>query len=175
MSTSSLMDNNVQQKNICEETSQRLLSIYPDIIIARRKALLLLEKITGKSRTKLLATRFLVLTTGEHQELTRLLEMVTVHHLPLQYALGSMPFLNVELDIRPPILIPRPETEAWCALLIHKLRPLVPHIPHFAILDICSGSGCVALALAQAFPMATVLGLDISPLAIQLAEHNTQK
>ena len=91
---------------------------------------------------------------------------------PLQYILGSVPFCDLEIAVEPPVLIPRPETEEWCMELLSRLAPLQDQ--PLRILDLCTGSGCIALALAQALPKAKVLGVDISKKAIALAKRNAQ-
>jgi release factor glutamine methyltransferase len=91
---------------------------------------------------------------------------------PLQYILGSVPFCTLEILVEPPVLIPRPETEEWCFNLIKQLKQLSNK--NINVLDLCSGSGCIALALAKALPEAKVLGTDISDAALKLAKKNAQ-
>ncbi|KAL0087123.1 S-adenosyl-L-methionine-dependent methyltransferase [Phycomyces blakesleeanus] len=97
---------------------------------------------------------------------------------PLQYILGTQPFCDLEIVTRPPVLIPRWETEEWTSRLIDILKP------HAAaryskenplrVLDVCTGSGCIALAMSAHLPAAraSILGLDIGSEAIDLARHN---
>ncbi|KAF9550165.1 hypothetical protein EC957_001651 [Mortierella hygrophila] len=106
---------------------------------------------------------------------------------PLQYILGTQPFMDLEILTRPPTLIPRWETEEWTARLATALKsnPLIfrqlhqntssTTTPRFNILDICSGSGCIPLGLASAFPPGSsrLFGADIHPKAVQLARDNT--
>jgi release factor glutamine methyltransferase len=72
--------------------------------------------------------------------------------------------------VEPPILIPRPETEEWVTWLIGELQPVAQH--KITILDLCTGSGCIALALAHALPLAHVVGIDKNPAACSLAQKN---
>ncbi|PBP17490.1 hypothetical protein BUE80_DR011730, partial [Diplocarpon rosae] len=106
---------------------------------------------------------------------------------PLQYLLGSQPFGTLDIRCRKGVLIPRPETEAYTAhvakLLLGKrlhpalMKPLgrTKKTP-LRILDLCSGSGCIALLLhcllKSRKPYLAILGLDISPNAISLARQN---
>jgi release factor glutamine methyltransferase len=72
-------------------------------------------------------------------------------------------------------LIPRPETEEWVSVLIEaKRHDMLCHPSHApnAILDMCTGSGCIALAWAKYFPDARVIGIDVSEKAITLAQKN---
>ncbi|KAI8985968.1 S-adenosyl-L-methionine-dependent methyltransferase [Pilobolus umbonatus] len=99
----------------------------------------------------------------------------TVLHKPLQYILGTQPFCGLEIVTRPPVLIPRWETEEWTNRIIELLRPrLSSSKPPFRILDVCTGTGCIGLALAAHLPKDSVeiTGLDISNDAITLAQEN---
>jgi release factor glutamine methyltransferase len=91
-------------------------------------------------------------------------------HTPIQYILGSCDFLDLSLNVTPDVLIPRPETEE----LVQKI---INENPDFSktILDICTGSGCIALALKKQLPNATVCGFDISDSAITIAKKNAEK
>jgi len=90
---------------------------------------------------------------------------------PLAYCLGSTPFLDLTLAIAPPTLIPRQETEQMC----HWIREAYADKKISHILDIGTGSGCIALSLAKAFPQVSVTATDISAEAITLAQQNAKK
>lgn len=85
---------------------------------------------------------------------------------PFQYIMGEVYFADLNLKIDQRALIPRPETEELIALLL-KLD-----LPFGSILDLCTGSGCIALALQRKFPNAKVVGVDLSLDAIALAREN---
>lgn len=89
---------------------------------------------------------------------------------PLQYILGAVEFGGLELMVDPRALIPRPETEELYALLRHRLQ----EGPPAGILDLGTGSGALALALAQSFPVAQVTATDASTEALDLARKNAQ-
>ncbi len=91
-------------------------------------------------------------------------------HEPLQYILGSTGFMGLEIAVMPGVLIPRPETEQLVSLAVETCRSAPPA----TILDIGTGSGCIALALAQAFPEAVVCGADLSPKAVETAAANAR-
>lgn len=78
----------------------------------------------------------------------------------------------MNIKVCPPTLIPRPETEFWVQQLIEELQN--NHTQLTSILDIGTGSGCIALSLAQAFPQAQVHAVDLAVTAIQLAQENAQ-
>jgi release factor glutamine methyltransferase len=85
---------------------------------------------------------------------------------PFQYIMGEVYFADLNLKIDQRALIPRPETEELIALILEL------GLPFGSILDLCTGSGCIALALQNKFPNAQVVGLDLSPEAIALAREN---
>lgn len=85
---------------------------------------------------------------------------------PLQYIEGSTQFGPLELKVDERVLIPRPETENLFELACRMVR--VPEV----ILDLCTGSGALALALKKQFPSAAVFATDISPDAIAVASEN---
>jgi release factor glutamine methyltransferase len=100
---------------------------------------------------------------------------------PLQYILGHMEFHGLKIRIGSGVLIPRPETELLAEEAIKTLRVNPPSPPFskggregFEILDLCTGSGCLALALAREFPEAQVYGTDTSEIAIRYAKENAK-
>jgi release factor glutamine methyltransferase len=94
----------------------------------------------------------------------------------LQYILGTQPFASLELRVRPPTLIPRPETEEWTSRLSHLLRPSPDTRIGTRVLDLCTGTGCIPLLLAHSWPPGTVtaVGVDVSQEAVSLARENAK-
>lgn len=88
---------------------------------------------------------------------------------PLQYIEGTAAFATLDLVVDPRVLIPRPETEGLFELAVRMVR--APE----AIVDLCTGSGALALALKKQFPSAAVFATDISPEAIEVAEINRDR
>lgn len=91
---------------------------------------------------------------------------------PLQYIVGEVEFAGVKLKIDRRALIPRPETELLVELVLSRLAA---QPPVESILDMGTGSGAIALALARALPSAGVLALDSSPAALALAAENVER
>jgi release factor glutamine methyltransferase len=104
---------------------------------------------------------------------------------PLQYIIGSVEFLGLTISVGKGVLIPRPETELLAEEAIRivrsskfKVQSSIPFntqestIPAIRILDLCTGSGCIALALAKALPEADVCGTDVSKVALRFANRN---
>ncbi|MBX2982819.1 MAG: peptide chain release factor N(5)-glutamine methyltransferase [Flavobacteriales bacterium] len=86
---------------------------------------------------------------------------------PIQYALGHVDFHGLRLAVDRRVLIPRPETEE----LVERIVRSHDHAPEL-IVDIGTGSGCIALALKKAFPKAKVMGMDRSAEALEVAKAN---
>jgi release factor glutamine methyltransferase len=93
---------------------------------------------------------------------------------PLQYILGRTDFRGLTIRVGPGVLIPRPETELLVEEAIRIITEHDMHTSKLKILDLCTGSGCIALALAKEFPGAEVYGTDISDTAICCAEENAR-
>ena len=87
---------------------------------------------------------------------------------PLQYAIGRAAFRHLFLHVDERVLIPRPETEELVTLALTYATP------HCTIVDVGTGSGAIALALAQESKAARVIGTDLSPGAIVVAEMNAR-
>ncbi len=93
-----------------------------------------------------------------------------LRHEPIQYILGYTEFCGHRFLVGPGVLIPRPETEQ---LVAHILRGYEPNLPNeLHVLDIGTGSGCIALSLALALPKAHVTAWDISLEALSIARRN---
>lgn len=91
---------------------------------------------------------------------------------PLQYILGYMEFLALKIKVGQGVLIPRPETELLAEEAIKIISNFKFQILNFKILDLCTGSGCLALSLAKELPDIEVYGTDISESAIKYANKN---
>ena len=90
---------------------------------------------------------------------------------PLQYILGETEFAGLKLKVDRRALIPRPETEHLIELLVQRLAA----VPPTRVLDLGTGTGAIALALASSFPGATVTAVDQSPDALALARENAER
>ncbi len=87
---------------------------------------------------------------------------------PLQYLLGEWEFYGMRLFVGPGVLIPRPDTETLVDVILERF----PKQQQLHILDLCSGSGCIALALAKHLPHAQVHALDYSEQALDYLHRN---
>ena len=158
--------------NLIAELSKQLEVCCKPYEAAVQEAWWLLEKLTKTTKPMLFALGSIQLSDEQQTTLDAWVSQRVVEKKPLQYILGSVPFCDLEIIVQPPILIPRPETEEWVTWLIDDLK-LVKNNP-LKILDLCTGSGCIALALGKAFPQSMVVGIDINPLSIALAQKNKE-
>ncbi len=109
----------------------------------------------------------------ELEEITKRL----MEHEPVQYILGQADFCGRTFHVEPGILIPRPETEHLCQLIIstQKEPSLLCTPPPRSVLDIGTGSGCIAITLALDIPNSQVTAWDISPIALRVAKDNAEQ
>ncbi|HEX8326370.1 MAG TPA: peptide chain release factor N(5)-glutamine methyltransferase [Hymenobacter sp.] len=92
-------------------------------------------------------------------------------HEPVQYVLGTAYFDSMDLEVTPATLIPRPETEELVRVITNEQGMT----PGRRVLDVGTGTGCLALALARALPNARVLAVDISAEALAVARRNARR
>jgi release factor glutamine methyltransferase len=90
---------------------------------------------------------------------------------PLQYILGTQEFCGLEFEVNPAVLIPRPETE----LLVQELIRRLPQGVRPTVVDVGTGSGCVAVTFARAVPDARILATDLSSQALDTAKRNARR
>jgi len=137
---------------------------------ARLDAETLLMHVLGRDRAYLYAHPELELSCTE---LTKYHEALGRRALgePLQYITGHQEFWGLDLRVTPAVLIPRPETEHTVEAALELLRG--KQSPH--IVDVGTGSGCIALALASELPEAEIEAVDISPAALQVAADNAAR
>ena len=134
--------------------------------------MLILEKLTGFSRTRLLTDKEIILNETQRELSIHFLERLKKHE-PIQYILGETEFCGLKFKVSPSVLIPRPETEElveWVELSHPPKGGFLSGTP--TILDIGTGSGCIAVALKKKFPSANVSAMDISAEALALAKEN---
>lgn len=137
--------------------------------LSTQEAWWLLESITKQSKELLLVFDY-QLTEEEEKKLDDAVTKIKDKSIPLAYLIGNVPFGDLTINVKPPILIPRPETEEWVHRLIEQLKPHEEKVK--TVLDIGTGSGCIALAIAKSFPNASVTATDLNPQALELAQEN---
>ncbi len=104
----------------------------------------------------------------QEKEYMALLEK-RAERIPLQYITGEQDFMGLTFKVNPGVLIPRQDTET----LVEEVLKAVT--PGMEVLDLCTGSGCIAVSLAKFVPGAKVQGVDISPEALKVSEENARR
>ena len=163
---------NVNIVSLANEIAKQFKHIYKHPDEQQQTAWWLLEGLTVKKKAQLLAQQELELSKDEEKTLNKLVTEHRIDVKPLQYIIGFVPFVDLKILVEPPVLIPRPETEEWCINVINQLQKLQNKKNY--ILDLATGSGCIALALAKAFPESRIMGTDISEAALELAKKNAK-
>lgn len=135
----------------------------------KRDAEVLLSFVTGKARTFLLAFGETMLTDDQARQLDALL-IRRISGEPIAYLTGEREFWSLPLTVSPATLIPRPDTEC----LVEQALLRLPSAP-CSILDLGTGSGAIALAIASERADCQVTGVDAQPDAVTLAKHNAER
>lgn len=92
---------------------------------------------------------------------------------PIQYVLGTADFFSLLFEVNPSVLIPRPETEELVDRILAETP--APRAARIRVLDVGTGSGCIAIALKKHLLCASVTGLDVSDEALQVARRNARR
>ena len=149
---------------------QRLTPLYPERE-ARALVRWVLDVRFGLSLTDIVCGRLAELSADERKTLDTILTRVAAGE-PVQYVLGTAYFCGRPFHVEPGVLIPRPETEALCEWVLSAEADRWPEA--FRILDVGTGSGCIAITLALGLPKAHVTAVDISHAALRIAQSNAQ-
>lgn len=124
---------------------------------------ILLAEALALTRPQLLAR---LSETVEASRFQALLDRRAAHE-PIAYILGEWEFYSLPLYVRPPLLVPRPETEH----LVDRVLQFIGN-EDARVLDLCTGTGCVAVSVAKNAPAAHVTAADVNGIAIEVAERN---
>jgi release factor glutamine methyltransferase len=133
---------------------------------ARADAELLAAHVLGTPRTRLAVADGLT-----PEQAARLAELVArrAARVPLQHLTGRAPFRHTELAVGPGVFVPRPETELLVSWGLSTLGGLAAPV----VVDLCSGSGAIAVAVARECPHATVYAVERDPAALEWLRRNT--
>ena len=163
-----------------EELWHRLTPLYE---AGEAKAIVrwVLDVRFGLSWTDILCGKVTELSAHDQTELEKIMQRLEKGE-PVQYIIGVADFFGRQFRVAPGVLIPRPETEELCRWILasdkHGLTRTVREIPHQSdanILDIGTGSGCIAITLALELPDAKVTAWDISDDALRIASKNAKQ
>ena len=154
------------------DIAAQLASVYPKDE-ADSLAWWIAEELTGLSRTQLQigckGTTIFANMQKNQEIIDRLL-----HFEPIQYIFGHTLWNGLDLLVTPATLIPRPETAELVEKILSTLNFKLS-TAHISVLDVGTGSGCIAIALKKAHPEWQVTGIDISTEAIEVAKENAKR
>lgn len=138
---------------------------------ARAIVRMVMEERFGLSHTDLLLGKDKNLLPDDRKELEKI-ALRLLSGEPVQYVLGFADFCGHRFIVTPDVLIPRPETEELTRFAIDEARLMNVNRQLVNILDLCTGSGCIAISLALAFPSAHIFAVDVSEAALDVARCN---
>ncbi|GJM41740.1 MAG: release factor glutamine methyltransferase [Ardenticatenaceae bacterium] len=139
----------------------------------RLDARLLLEHLLGVPHSYLILHHNELLTAVQQQHYQQLITRAQQEE-PIPYIIGHAPFFDFDLHVAPGVLIPRPETEQLVELAVAWAKKRETEAALRAV-DVGTGSGCIAIALARHLPQLQVTAVDISPTALTIAQQNAQQ
>ncbi len=146
-----------------------LEGFYPETEI-RSFSQLIIEKLTGFSRTEIIVNKNTQFSEKQYHEIETFLEKLK-KFIPIQYILGETEFYGLTFSVNDSVLIPRPETEE----LVDWIRTENDRNATLNILDIGTGSGCIAISLKHEFQNSAVDAFDISEAALETARSNANR
>jgi len=144
---------------------QELNGLYPKTEV-RAFTRLIIEHVCKLDYTQQILMQGMDLSEAQRKEITQIVERLKAFE-PLQYIMGETDFCGLRLKLTPGVLIPRPETEELVQWVSETGLPANSYV-----LDIGTGSGCIALALKKLFPSANVHAADVSEAALEVAKEN---
>ena len=154
-------------KPLYERLSKNITAYPPEE--AREMAFMMLDHYFGLRKTDVLTDKPLPPNRTE-PDWFKILERLNRQE-PIQHVIGTTIFCGLEFEVSPAVLIPRPETEDLVRLIMHDFADRTTDVP---IVDIGTGSGCIAITLARFLPQSVVTGWDVSEEALALARRNAQ-
>ena len=154
-------------KQTIEYIRSELHGLYPHQEIEQFIALIF-QNLCGYSKADLIIYKNKQISDSLALQIRRFAQRLK-HYEPIQYILGSTSFLDFEFHVRPGVLIPRPETEELVERIYNENHQL-----GLRILDIGTGSGCIAISLSRLLPESDVSAIDISEEALAIAQENAR-
>ena len=152
-------------ENPVEYIRSQLIEVYTKSEL-RVISSLILEEVCNLSFSDIVNCKFKNLSITEKQKITHIIKRLQ-NNEPIQYVLGKTEFYGLDFIVNSSVLIPRPETEELVEWILLETKQINPHL-----LDIGTGSGCIAIALAKHLHYGTVDAWDISEEALKVAKDN---
>jgi release factor glutamine methyltransferase len=149
---------------------QKQITLHEDSSEIKSILFLVLESVLGLSQSDIAADRPVLLSESQQKKLNAVISRINAEE-PVQYILGSTYFYGRKFNVNPAVLIPRSETEILIEEVLKEIDPFSPG----TILDIGTGSGCIAITLAKELPAKRVLAIDVSEGALKTASDNAQQ
>lgn len=157
-------------KDFLHHLTERLLPYFSPAE-ARETAFWIIEESTGLARTQ-------ILTGGKDTKnipnIENILQRIAKKE-PIQYIFQHTLWNGLDLKVTPDTLIPRPETAELISLILNHKSKILNHKSKIHVLDVGTGSGCIAIALKKAHPEWQVFGCDISESALAVARENARR
>lgn len=149
------------------ELNKKITSILieADIKEAEIESYYIIEAVLGTSRAMYFLKKNDVVSQENVEKCMEIAE-ARKEHIPLQYLLGKQEFMGLEFTVTPHVLIPRQDTELLVEAVLKMLKP------GMKVLDMCTGSGCIAISIAKLSKGVKVTGVDISKEALTVARKN---
>lgn len=135
----------------------------------KTKARLILESTLNKSREYLIIYDKNEVTSAQRDNYIKKIKRVILGE-PVQYITGLQEFMKLNFFVTKDVLIPRQDTE----VLVEEVIKIAKDIPNPVILDLCTGSGAIAVSLAKYIPNSKIYGIDISEKALEIAKKNAE-
>ncbi len=154
-------------KLFIEYAHNQLATLYPETEVSAIVSHLI-QSVTGFSRTQLLLHKNSELSPENRSELSAKLQQLE-NGEPLQYVLCETEFYGLPFKVTPAVLIPRPETEELVDLILRENKQ-----ENLSVLDIGTGSGCIAISLSKNLRSANVEAWDVSTDALNVAKANAE-
>jgi len=159
-------------KNVFSAWREVLMGLY-DLNEAEAVTLLAVSEITGFSKAKIKAFPEQEIHPEQTKQLAAILTRLKTGE-PIQYVIGHTEFYGLPFKVNPSVLIPRPETEELVEWAIASVGPQQSWGAVGNILDIGTGSGCIAISLKRNLPQFRVSAIDISTDALDTAKENAK-
>ena len=153
-----------------QQVLEAAIPLFPQLDSARLEAEVLLGHVLRVKRSYLYTWPNGLLTTHQISQFQTLCQR-RLQGEPIAYLLGHKEFWSLELQVTPATLIPRPETE----LLVEQALARLPLQSDAQVVDLGTGSGAIALAIARERPHCRVLATDNAPEALNIAQQNAQR
>lgn len=140
---------------------------------AEREAQIILESVLGFKGSDLIRNESEAISKNLTKKILDIRDQRCQKKTPLAYILEEAPFLDMKLFVNSDVLVPRPETELMVEEVLKTIKER--RISKPVLLDLCTGSGCIAVAIKKALPAATLYASDISKAALNVAAINARK